>query len=113
MQSGFVVQIHIRGAVGILRRQPLRTLEDGAATGERVPGQDRWTALGISLIFGGALGNVYDRIIAGRVTDFLDFYAGTWHWYTFNIADSAICAGAAILALTSFFVKPQQEAKAA
>src|SRR5436305_376815 len=41
---------------------------------------DRWSAIGISLIFGGAIGNVYDRVTAGKVTDFLDFYAGNWHW---------------------------------
>jgi signal peptidase II len=74
--------------------------------------QDRWTTLGISLIFGGAIGNVYDRIIAGKVTDFLDFYAGNWHWYTFNLADSAICIGAALLALSSLLLKPHREANA-
>jgi signal peptidase II len=74
--------------------------------------QDRWTTIGISLIFGGAIGNVYDRIIAGKVTDFLDFYAGNWHWYTFNLADSAICIGAGLLALSSLLMKPHREANA-
>jgi signal peptidase II len=74
--------------------------------------QDRWTTIGISLIFGGAIGNVYDRIIAGKVTDFLDFYAGNWHWYTFNLADSAICIGAGLLALSSLLIKPHREANA-
>ena len=54
------------------------------------PGQKLF-GLALSLILGGAIGNVYDRVIAGKVTDFLDFYAGSWHWYTFNLADSAIC----------------------
>jgi signal peptidase II len=63
----------------------------------RVDQMDRWTALGLALIFGGALGNVYDRVRVGAVTDFLDFYLGNVHWYTFNIADSAICTGAALL----------------
>jgi signal peptidase II len=70
--------------------------------------QDRWTSLGISLIFGGAIGNVYDRVIAGRVTDFLDFYAGTWHWYTFNLADSAIFIGAVLVGLMSLKPKPRE-----
>ena len=74
--------------------------------------QDRLTATGISLIFGGAIGNVYDRAFAGKVTDFLDFYAGTWHWYVFNLADSAICIGAALLALNAFLTRPRQEANA-
>ncbi len=48
------------------------------------------------LIIGGALGNVYDRIIYGAVVDFLDFHVGQWHWPAFNLADSAITVGAAI-----------------
>ena len=62
---------------------------------------DRRTAVALALIFGGAAGNVFDRVRSGMVTDFLDFYAGTVHWYTFNIADSAICAGAGLLLLGS------------
>lgn len=60
---------------------------------------DSRTAAGLALIFGGAVGNVFDRIRTGTVTDFLDVYLGTWHWYTFNVADSAICAGAGLLLL--------------
>jgi signal peptidase II len=71
----------------------------------RVDKMDRWTSLGLSLIFGGALGNVYDRVRVGAVTDFLDFYLGNVHWYTFNIADSAICTGAALL-LIAMWKKP-------
>ena len=58
---------------------------------------DRITSGGLALIFGGALGNVFDRIRTGEVTDFLDFYFGNVHWYTFNVADSAICVGAGLL----------------
>lgn len=63
----------------------------------RIERLDRLTAIGLSLIFGGALGNVFDRITMGMVTDFLDFYVGRLHWYTFNLADSAICVGASLL----------------
>ena len=63
---------------------------------------DRLSATGLSLIFGGAVGNVYDRIHAGAVTDFLDFYISSYHWYIFNLADSAICAGAGLLLLSMF-----------
>ncbi len=73
---------------------------------------DRYTATGLSLIFGGALGNVYDRITMGTVTDFLDFYAGTYHWYTFNLADSAICTGAGLLILSMLLSKRNQGANA-
>ena len=76
----------------------------------RIDRQDRFTAAGISLIFGGALGNVYDRVHAGEVTDFLDFYAGSYHWYTFNLADTAICTGAGLLILSMLLLNRKQEA---
>jgi len=49
------------------------------------------------LIGAGAFGNLYDRAVSGQVVDFLDFYAGSWHWPAFNIADSAISVGAMLL----------------
>src|SRR5690242_3585124 len=55
----------------------------------RIRRWDRPTGLGVAFVFGGALGNVYDRFHSGMVTDFLDFYIGTHHWYTFNLADTA------------------------
>lgn len=58
--------------------------------------------LSLSLILGGALGNLYDRITLGHVVDFLDFYVGTYHWPAFNVADSAICVGAALMIYESF-----------
>jgi signal peptidase II len=66
-------------------------------------------AISISLILGGAIGNVIDRIYLGYVVDFLDFYYGTAHFAAFNIADSAICIGAGLLILDSFISKPKQE----
>jgi signal peptidase II len=71
----------------------------------RADRMDRWTAIGLALIFGGALGNVFDRVRTGAVTDFLDFYFGNVHWYTFNIADSAICSGAVLL-LLAMWLRP-------
>jgi signal peptidase II len=53
--------------------------------------------LGLSLILGGALGNLYDRILHGTVTDFLEVYHGQWSFPAFNVADSAITVGAALL----------------
>lgn len=50
----------------------------------------------LALILGGAIGNVIDRLLYGHVIDFLDFHVNTWHWPAFNIADSAICVGAAL-----------------
>lgn len=64
-----------------------------------------------SLILGGAIGNVYDRIAYGYVIDFLDLYYKGWHWPAFNIADSAIFLGAALL-IADMFKTPSEEDKA-
>lgn len=66
------------------------------------------TAIALSLVFGGALGNLWDRVASGRVIDFLDFYVGSHHWPAFNIADSAIVVGALLL-LSEIFLAPQEE----
>lgn len=58
--------------------------------------------IGLSLILGGALGNLWDRITLGYVIDFLDFYIMDYHWPAFNIADSAIFIGAMLLIIESF-----------
>ncbi len=57
----------------------------------------------LALIIGGALGNVWDRIHVGYVIDFIDVYVKTWHWSTFNVADSAISMGVFILLLIMLF----------
>lgn len=57
----------------------------------------RLTGWGLGLILGGALGNLLDRLYAGSVVDFLDFHLGSYHWPAFNLADSAIVVGAAVL----------------
>jgi len=61
---------------------------------------DQMLCWALSLILGGALGNVLDRIMYGAVVDFIDVYYANWHWPAFNIADSAICIGAALLILS-------------
>jgi signal peptidase II len=59
-----------------------------------------WTTrIGLSLVLGGAVANLFDRIRAGEVEDFLDFYFRTYHWYTFNLADSAIVVGTGFIIL--------------
>jgi signal peptidase II len=68
---------------------------------------DKPTAIGLSLILGGALGNVFDRIVSGAVTDFLDFYVGALHWPAFNVADSAIVIGSGLLLLS--LLRPKQQ----
>jgi signal peptidase II len=64
----------------------------------------RWLeALGLSLILGGAVGNLIDRVFLGYVVDFLDVYYQDWHWPVFNIADSAITIGVLIMIVDILF----------
>jgi len=65
-------------------------------------GGHRLMMCGLALILGGALGNLWDRVVQGRVTDFLLFHYAGWSWPAFNVADSAITVGAAMLILDSF-----------
>lgn len=65
----------------------------------RTPADRPWLAAAFALIFGGAIGNLVDRIRFGRVVDFLDFYVGRLHWPAFNVADSAITVGVGIFLL--------------
>ncbi len=58
------------------------------------------SAIALGLVLGGAIGNQYDRVVRGSVTDFLDVYIGRYHWPAFNVADSAITVGAILLAIT-------------
>jgi signal peptidase II len=58
---------------------------------------DNWLAAGLGLVIGGAVGNVVDRLRFGAVVDFIDVHAAGWHWPAFNVADSAITAGVALL----------------
>ena len=62
-----------------------------------------WSGLALALIFGGAAGNLYDRLRYGRVTDFLHFHIGVHAWPDFNLADSSIVCGAILLGLTMLF----------
>jgi signal peptidase II len=62
-------------------------------------------AVALGLIIGGAFGNVIDRIQNGGVTDFLDFHISSYHWPAFNLADSAIFIGVAIVLFDEFFIK--------
>jgi signal peptidase II len=74
----------------------------------RTPLQNRLANSAYALIIGGALGNLFDRLYHGFVVDFLDFYAGTYHWPAFNIADTAICIGAALIILEGFIADKKE-----
>ena len=62
-------------------------------------------AVAIGLTIGGAIGNVIDRLRLGAVVDFLDFHVGLWHWPAFNVADSAICVGVAVMLLDGLLLR--------
>lgn len=76
----------------------------------RLPVTKRWSNIAYALVIGGAVGNVFDRIVHGFVVDYLDVFWGNYHWPAFNLADSAICVGAGMIILESFFSKESQKA---
>jgi signal peptidase II len=68
------------------------------------------TGVGLALILGGAIGNLWDRLVSGHVVDFLLFYIGRYQWPAFNVADSAIVVGAGLLVFEILFTKsPSQK----
>ena len=69
------------------------------------------SAVGLSLILGGALGNLWDRLLNGRVVDFLLVYIGSYQWPAFNVADSAIVVGAGLLVFEILFTKAPEPEK--
>ncbi len=74
-----------------------------------LPKNEKWTAIGLSLVLGGAIGNLIDRVMSGKVTDFIDFHFPIpylnpdYHFATFNVADIGITMGAALLIIMSLF----------
>ncbi len=72
---------------------------------EKLSGRSLW---GLALVLGGAAGNLVDRMVWGRVTDFLEVYVGEYHWPTFNLADSAIVIGSGLLILD--MLRPKRQA---
>lgn len=75
---------------------------------KKLGGHETLMAVALSLVLGGAIGNLIDRVAYGYVIDFLDVYYQDWHWPAFNIADSAICIGVAIMLLDSFKTEPSK-----
>lgn len=75
----------------------------------RLPKEQRLLGFGLALILGGAIGNLYDRLALGHVIDFISVHYQSYYWPAFNIADSAICVGAAFL-IIDMFKNPQKGA---
>jgi signal peptidase II len=74
----------------------------------RTPPSERYLSSGFALIFGGAVGNMIDRLRMGKVVDFLDFYLGNYHWPAFNVADSAITVGIGVFVICLVLGKTPQ-----
>ena len=74
-----------------------------------IPRSHPWLGAGLALIFGGAIGNLIDRIRFGEVVDFLKFYIGKYQWPSFNVADSAITVGVGIFIAHLVFSKMPDE----
>lgn len=76
----------------------------------RLQPRERWTALGLALVVGGAVGNLIDRVVLGKVVDFLQWHWQDWYWPSFNLADSAITLGVILLLIDGLFgARPQEE----
>ncbi|WP_290648247.1 signal peptidase II [Aquisalimonas sp.] len=75
----------------------------------RLPPWERWQTWGLSLILGGAIGNVIDRIAYGHVIDFIHVHWRDWHYPIFNVADSAITIGVVLILIHAFFLDGRQQ----
>ena len=67
--------------------------------------------LSLALILAGAVGNLIDRLLFGQVVDFFDFMIGDYHWYIFNVADSAVTIGMILFLYFSFIIQPKLQTK--
>jgi signal peptidase II len=72
----------------------------------KTPAEERRARVGLSMILGGAVGNMIDRVRIGEVIDFLDVGIGHFRWYIFNVADAFVTVGVLVLALAYFFKGP-------
>ena len=78
----------------------------------KIANENRWEALSLSFILGGAIGNLYDRLVYGHVVDFIQLHwQQSWYFPAFNVADSAITVGVILMLLESFFVKKTEGGK--
>ena len=73
----------------------------------RIDPDQKLVLAALSLVLGGAVGNLTDRAISGSVTDFIDAYYASYHWHTFNVADSAITIGVLLILVDSFRSQPE------
>jgi signal peptidase II len=118
--SGFVDFVHVRNegvAFGLLNTLDLRNkwvlttaLATAALAGiayyaRHIRQEERFARIGLSMVLGGAIGNLIDRVYAGYVLDFVDVYWRDWHFWAFNVADASISIGAVLVFVDLLLVK--------
>jgi len=74
----------------------------------RLSASQKWLNIALSLVVGGAMGNLFDRIYYGHVIDFIQLHTTSFYWPVFNLADSAICIGATMLFLDAIFARKKE-----
>jgi signal peptidase II len=102
----FFASIHEDQRLGLLEQaeRGAEPAAGGAPIRQAGSRHNRWLRIGLALVFGGAIGNLIDRMRYGEVVDFLDWYLGAYHWPAFNVADSSITVGVSILLAAAFFL---------
>jgi signal peptidase II len=76
----------------------------------RLKPEEKWVALSLSLIIGGAVGNLIDRLLFGQVIDFISWHYQEYYWPAFNLADSAIFIGVVVMLYEAFFIRSGEKA---
>ncbi|MEG0076569.1 signal peptidase II [Anaerorhabdus sp.] len=99
------------GRVGILTLMSLVGVGLFAYMYSRVPEENKWERISITLMIAGAAGNLFDRFVFGYVRDFLDFIIFGYDFPIFNIADSALCIGIGLLIIITLFKKEETDGK--
>lgn len=110
---GLLADLGEAGAAWLLALLGLAAITVVVVYFRRTPAQDKALLTALALVLGGAVGNLIDRVTRGAVTDFLGVYIGSYRWPDFNVADSAISIGLALLLLDSFRSRPPAPAAAA
>lgn len=109
---GLLADLGDEGAAWMLALLGLAAITVVAVYFRRTPARETALLTALSLVLGGAVGNLLDRVTAGAVTDFLGVYIGSYRWPDFNVADSAISVGLGLLILDSFRARPAAPATA-
>ncbi len=114
----FFLQHNTGGAFSMLNEYPMVITAVSAAAivlifvwARRLPRRSAWGQASFGLILGGALGNLWDRVMYGHVIDFVHFHRGEWYFATFNVADVGICTGIAIFIYLTVFTHQLDEPK--